>query len=332
MKSNEMVSVIVPIYNVEKYIGKCIQSILDQTYENIEVILVDDGTPDNSNEICDSYAEKDSKVKVVHKKNEGVSVARNTGLKLAKGKYIIFVDGDDWLEKDCVEYMVDLIESTETKMAMSLNNFTTRNRKQIENDKIEKWSTQKATEELLYGRPTIGCWNKIYNREFLINLNIQFDATLFQGEGLRFITDVSQHAKNVGIGRRKVYNYRLNNVNSACTKPTVERGVGALDSMKNIEKKMTLKNPEIQVAIKYHIWRDLRLVISGIVLTGSVKENKELYKECLSKYRREGLILFSANIPTKERLKAFLGWVTPMWCIKLWQVIKERRLSKDKVE
>ena len=94
-----MVSIIVPIYNVEKYLSKCIDSILAQTYNDIEVILVDDGSPDNCPKICDEYAQKDNRVIVIHQKNAGVSAARNAGLKAAHGEYIGFVDPDRCIRK-----------------------------------------------------------------------------------------------------------------------------------------------------------------------------------------------------------------------------------------
>ena len=90
------ISIIVPIYNVEKYIRKCIESIINQTYRNIEIILVDDGSPDNCGKICDEYAKKDSRVKVIHKKNGGLSDARNKGTEVATGEYIMYVDSDDY--------------------------------------------------------------------------------------------------------------------------------------------------------------------------------------------------------------------------------------------
>ena len=103
---NEKVSVIVPIYKVEKYIHRCIDSILKQTYSNLEVILVDDGSPDNCGEIADEYASKDQRVVVVHKENGGLSDARNAGMKYINGEFIVFVDSDDWIEKNMIERMV----------------------------------------------------------------------------------------------------------------------------------------------------------------------------------------------------------------------------------
>lgn len=103
--SNILVSIIVPVYNTGKYLYKCLDSILNQTLQEIELILVDDGSDDNSGAICDFYSERDKRVRVIHKKNEGVSIARNVGMQAAKGEYIGFVDSDDWIEKEMYQEM-----------------------------------------------------------------------------------------------------------------------------------------------------------------------------------------------------------------------------------
>lgn len=106
MERNPLISVVVPVYNVEQYLHRCVDSILAQTYEHLEVILVDDGAKDSSGAICDDYAGKDSRVKVIHKENGGLSSARNAGIDIARGEYLAFVDSDDWVEPDAYGYML----------------------------------------------------------------------------------------------------------------------------------------------------------------------------------------------------------------------------------
>lgn len=103
----ELVTIIVPVYNVEKYIYECVDSLIKQTYKNIEIILIDDGSKDKSGAICDNYAASDARIKVIHKQNEGLGFARNTGLKVAQGKFVTFIDSDDKADADLVENLVN---------------------------------------------------------------------------------------------------------------------------------------------------------------------------------------------------------------------------------
>ena len=106
------VSVIIPVYNVEKYLKDCINSILNQTYSNWEMILVDDGSVDNSGDICDKFSKNDSRIHVIHQTNKGVSFARNKGIEKANGEYLIFIDSDDWIENNMFEEMITAINNT----------------------------------------------------------------------------------------------------------------------------------------------------------------------------------------------------------------------------
>lgn len=110
---NKLVSIIVPVYNVEKYLKECVDSIINQTYSELEVILIDDGSSDESGIICDEYAKKDARVRVIHQKNQGLSEARNTGMRNAKGYYIYFCDSDDYLDREAIEVLTFTAEKTE---------------------------------------------------------------------------------------------------------------------------------------------------------------------------------------------------------------------------
>ena len=119
MEQDILISVIVPVYNAEKYLVRCVDSILNQTYQNLEVILVDDGAKDNSGAMCDDYARKDSRIRVVHKENGGLSSARNAGIDIAMGAYFGFVDSDDWIEADMYETMLDLARKNDAQMVVA---------------------------------------------------------------------------------------------------------------------------------------------------------------------------------------------------------------------
>lgn len=118
MNKRLLASIIVPIYNVEKYLDECVQSIISQTYRNIEILLIDDGTRDRSGEIADCWAEKDERIRVIHQKNQGISAARNIGLREVKGEYIFFVDSDDYIAENYVEELVSAMEKENTDISM----------------------------------------------------------------------------------------------------------------------------------------------------------------------------------------------------------------------
>ena len=115
---SDLISIIIPIYNAQKYLKECIDSALNQTYKEIEIILIDDGSTDYSGKICDSYAEKDKRVKVIHNENQGVSVSRNIGIKEAKGLYITFMDADDFVSEQYVEILYRLIKNDDSEVSI----------------------------------------------------------------------------------------------------------------------------------------------------------------------------------------------------------------------
>ncbi len=114
---DNLISIIIPVYKVEKYLNQCIESIVHQTYENLEIILVDDGSPDKCPQLCDEWANKDNRIKVIHKQNEGLSAARNSGMQIASGDYIGFVDSDDWISLDMYELLLHEMEKTHSDIS-----------------------------------------------------------------------------------------------------------------------------------------------------------------------------------------------------------------------
>lgn len=240
MEENEKVSLVVAIYKSEKFLPKLITSIINQTYKNLEIILVDDGSPDESGKICDEYAEKDSRIKVIHEENSGACTARNNGMKIATGEWLVIIDGDDWLELDYVEYMLRLVHETNSGMGMSTEIFTTRDRNQTKDDKIECWTGEYAAAQIILPYIAIGPWNKIYKLDMLRKNNLTFSRP-WSGEGLYFSSFAAQYANHVGVGHRKVYNYRLNNVNSGLTRYNLIMGTNAAENIRYIKENLVRK-------------------------------------------------------------------------------------------
>lgn len=171
----EKISIIIPIYKVEKYIKRCIDSIIEQEYKNLEIILVDDGSPDNCPEICDEYAEKDNRVIVIHKENGGLSDARNYGMKRATGNWIVFVDSDDYISKDFVSYLYNLVRNNNSEIGITspIIFYEDKKFKEYTNkkEKIIIMDKKNALKEMLYQKIfDTSAWGKIYKKEVLENV------------------------------------------------------------------------------------------------------------------------------------------------------------------
>ena len=163
-----LISVIIPVYKVEKYVEKCIQSVINQTYENLQIILVDDGSPDNCGKICDEYAKKDHRIEVIHKSNGGLSDARNKGLEIAKGEYIGFGDSDDYIEADMYEVLYNLLKQYNADV--SICNFYTVSQGKISvknaDNGINEYNRIEILKEILLDKNIQSyAWNKLYKKE-----------------------------------------------------------------------------------------------------------------------------------------------------------------------
>ncbi len=326
------VSLVVAIYNSEKFLDKLIKSIINQTHRNLEMILVDDGSPDCSGQICDNYAKKDDRIVVIHKENGGACEARNKGLEIASGEYLMIIDGDDWLSLDCVEYLLNLSIKTKSDMALSDKIFTTRDQVQTENDSIEVWTSEKATEKIIYPHMPIGPWNKIYKTDMLRNNNITFSVP-WSGEGLYFASMAAQCSNHVGVGHRKVYNYRLNNSGSGLTNYNVVMGINALNNIKNIGHKLIIKTPKLYNAVNWHIWKNYNFLLMLIIATNSKDEYLKEYKECLIKIKTMlPSILIKSDVGLKQKFKmAYMG-ILPKTYAKTCIYNSRKKLAEDTME
>lgn len=181
MKSNELISVIVPIYNIESYIEKCIESIVNQDYRNIEIILVDDGSTDTSGMICDKYEKIDSRIKVLHKKNGGLSDARNFGMKNANGKYLIFIDGDDYVKENFISRLYHNLCFYKADISVCAFSYIFEDGRVEkynvkEKDKIRVFNPKQALECMLDSNFSFKqcAWNKLYKKELFQNTQYPF--------------------------------------------------------------------------------------------------------------------------------------------------------------
>lgn len=209
MLENKLVSIIVPIYKVEPYLKKCIESIICQTYKNIEIILVDDGSPDNSGEICDRYSQIDNRIIVIHKQNDGVSNARNSGMEISHGKYIYFIDGDDYVEKDAIEKLVYLAELEKADLVIADINIVDESGDILAStgtinnaNKYQVLSPQRAVKDFV--ESDWGPWNKLYSRH--VHIDVKFPSHKIH-EDEAIMLQLFHNCHKVVYTNQRLYNY-----------------------------------------------------------------------------------------------------------------------------
>ena len=215
-----IISVIVPVYNIEQYISKCLESIINQSFKDIEIIVVDDGSTDQSGAICDMYAQKDERICVIHKQNEGLVRARKTGLENSTSEYITYVDGDDWIEKDAYLHMYNDALLTDAEMLL-YNHFESvgskdilichgirsgfYDRKKIEKDIIPQMI---AGEDFFEWRIFTSVWDALFKRELIYDIQMQVDNRLTIGEDVACVLPAILSTSSMFISEKSFYHYR----------------------------------------------------------------------------------------------------------------------------
>lgn len=225
-----VISVIVPIYNVEKYLDRCIESIVNQTYKDLELILVDDGSPDNCPKICDNWAEKDNRIKVIHKENGGLSDARNVGMQFATGEAVSFIDSDDWIELNMFEKMLSQMEQDNSDIVSCGVKWVEENGKLLRNDTVdqnETLDTHYAMSELINdGKLKQHVWNKVYKAELI--KDISFEKGKYH-EDVFWSYQIIGKAERVSVVTDSYYNY-VQRTNSIMGEGFSEKRLDALDA------------------------------------------------------------------------------------------------------
>lgn len=225
------ISIIVPIYNIEKYVSECIDSVIKQNYINIEIILIDDGSTDGSGKLCDNYCKLDKRIRVIHCKNSGLSAARNLGIKVCTGDYIIFLDGDDFLSENCITDICEIIEkniNVDIICGKIINYYP--NKEIKENFILDKKNilNKKGTEVLTYFYEEIqetemwSAWRSIYNRRFLIDNNLFFTEGI-TSEDFDLVPRIYIKANRIVPYNKPFYYYRQLRPNSIINTVNLKR-------------------------------------------------------------------------------------------------------------
>lgn len=206
-----LVSVIIPIYNVEKYLEQCFASIISQTYKNIEIILIDDGSTDNSGDIADRLAQDDSRVRIIHKKNGGLSDARNAGMKIATGEYITFIDSDDYVDAKFIEILLELAQTTGAEIIQCNNSRKSTKLGMGSSKAVMMQGTHAFIELMKYKTVSPTAWAKLYKRSLFYDNKLEFPVGRLH-EDTAIVYKLIYLADKIVCNDNVLYFYRLNNM------------------------------------------------------------------------------------------------------------------------
>lgn len=304
-KELPLVSVIIPVYNVEKYLTRCLESVIAQTYSNLEIILVDDGSTDNSGKVCDKYQENDSRIKIIHKINGGQSDARNVGIDKACGEYIAFVDSDDWITKDYIESMYSLMITNDCDIATCgvrriFKEVTVRNKTE---EKYKICYRDEAVKHLLYQRISTSAYGKLYKTDLWDAIRFPVGKIYEEIEPLYMIFRRSM--KVVMINQCKyMYYYR---VGSIVNQKFSLKKMDYVENCKRVLEYVKQDYPQYEkAAISRLMWAEIH-VLMHMDKTSDYPEEFNMLMVDIKRYR--GIVLKDKDNKLKIRTVAALSFL-----------------------
>lgn len=322
-----LISVIVPVYKVETCLPRCLDSIIHQTYQNLEIILVDDGSPDNSGAICDEYAKKDKRVRVIHKQNGGVSSARNAGLEAASGEYIGWVDSDDWIERDMFEYLKNLAVTCQADVAQCGRYWENGDFVAKEYGSLHGPQTIDLLSEItpaMWNGIANEVWCKLFKSDIIENLRFREDFSV--GEDIDFILHVLRKAERLAIGSEAKYHY--------CQRPeSLYNAGGSLDIL--LRCRETFLNLEEEFAQEKDYLRFLKgeaiknrfMICSRIAANGLAHDHRNTIALVRDELRKDFSLRKEGVFSLKEQIKwALIVFCWPAYCLalRMWNYLKYR--------
>jgi len=304
--NNEVISVIIPIYKVEAYLSKCIDSVLTQTYHHIEIILVDDGSPDKCPQICDEYASKDSRIKVIHKKNGGLSDARNAGLDIITGRYVMFIDSDDFIENDMVEHLFTNIVKYNGDISVCRHRTVYASKSASHKNgrtQIDILDSNNAIIDALYGkRVAFFTWGKLYKTKMFDNNRFPLG---------KFYEDVDTTYRLINISKVVVssesikYNYLIREDSITGSKFS-SRNLDALEFASKIMQDVRQNRPSAVRAAESYLFNTAVNIIYSMFACkqyDNYQKEFELCKQLVIRYCRT--VAADKNVSIRVRFYAY---------------------------
>lgn len=301
-----LVSVIVPVYNVEQYIDFCVKSIVSQTYSNLEIILINDGTKDHSGMICDAWAKKDHRIKVIHKENGGLSDARNVGLDLANGEWIVFVDSDDYLVDFAIETLLQTVRSNDCDIAIcdAVHVFGKEEARFTKSDDRKLYTSEDAICEMWYQKSFLpSAWGKIYKKEIWDELRFTKGIVF---EDIDIMHEVFYKAQKICYVRAGLYAY-VHREDSITTQSFSRKDLYILNICERLETFASNQSEKMRKAAKaYSLTGNMRVFLA----TNRKTDYSDIHKKCEAYVRKNGLsVLKNKEIRKKAKIAILLFYL-----------------------
>lgn len=300
------ISVIVPVYKVENYLDRCVKSILNQTYDNLEILLVDDGSPDSCPRLCDDYAKSDDRVRVIHKKNGGLSDARNAGLEVATGEYITFVDSDDWISDNCIKVLIEEAQRNDTLISVidtvESDGSRESERSYSEGFKYKELYTAKEAMQVIFLQHEFNtsAWAKLYHKSIFDG--IRFTTGILY-EDLDLIYRLFERAGRISFSPAGRY-YYFQRQDSIVHARFDSRHFVLVDISGTILRYVDEKHPDIHdAAVCRYVFSNI-LILSRIIKDDSFKTERAQLCDNLLGIKKE--IYHNREINSKQKIKVFL--------------------------
>ena len=316
-KKEKLISVIIPVYNVQEYLIKCIESVINQTYENLEIILVDDGSTDKSTEICDKVKKNDSRIRVIHKENGGLSDARNVGIDNANGEYISFIDSDDYVDDNYIELLYNAIKQYDADMSIASHRVI------YEKNIIDRSTGKEFCAEpieilkmLLYDNGIdTSAWGKLYKKSLFNEIRFP-KGRFFEDSATTYM--LIDKSKKIGVCSKPIYNYVIRN-NSISNETFSEKKIDLIVSTEEMTNYIKNKYPELEKACNRRLMYAYLSTLTQ--LAKSKVKNKKIQKK-LMKYinKNRNNVLKDKSIPKRDRV-GLLSTILGFHCFKyVWKI------------
>ena len=320
------VSVVIPIYKVEPYLRQCLDSVVGQTYQNLEIICVDDGSPDRCGEICEEYAEKDDRIRVIHRENGGLSAARNTGIDAATGEYICFIDSDDFVRETFVEYLYGLIKKYDAEIAVCpLFKLVSEQTSTMQGGAEQSMTSAEALSYIFLNPQYVGvfAWNKMYHRGLFTSIRYP-EGKYYEDSGTTYRLFLASN--RIAIGKEPQYYYRIARAGQI-TSSGGEKKLDKIEFLYQMKECFISQCPEVLEAYERYMLLSLVDIYLSMIDEKPSREIKKILRTNLlseNKYIRERGLRLSFYC----RLKTYSALYFPLFYNILrkakhkWSVLK----------